>query len=102
MRYCLTGEEFSAREALRMNVVALACPAGVAEATGQKIADTISRSAPLAVQAAMAQAQTWMNHGDKAALAHSVPDIIRLLNSSDAKEAMSAAMARRAPVFTGQ
>ena len=102
MRYALTGEEFSAREALRLNVLALTCPAGVAEATGRKLAETISKSAPLAVQAAMAQAQTWVDHGDKAALAHSVPDIIRLLNSRDAQEAMRATMEGRAPVFTAQ
>ena len=40
------------------------------------------KNAPLAVQAAMAQAQTGADHGEAAALKHSVPDIMRLLNRS--------------------
>jgi transcriptional regulator GlxA family with amidase domain len=57
---------------------------------------------PLAVQAALAQAQTWADGGDAAAFAHSVPDIIRLLNSRDATEAMRAMAEGRAPKFLGQ
>jgi enoyl-CoA hydratase/carnithine racemase len=102
MRYSLTAEEFSADEARRMNVVAEVQPADKAEAVGVGLAEAICRNAPLAVQAAMAQAQTWADHGEAAALSHSVPDIIRLLNSRDAREAMQAAAEGRAPVFSGQ
>jgi enoyl-CoA hydratase len=102
MRYALTGQEFAAPEALRMNVVAEVCPLAGAQAAGRAIAEAISSNAPLAVQAAMAQAQTWADSGDAAALTHSVPDIIRLLNSRDAAEAMRAAAEGRAPVFSGR
>jgi Enoyl-CoA hydratase/isomerase len=84
MRYALTGSEFGALEALGMNVVAQVCPLAEAEAAGKVLATTISNKAPLAVQAALAQAQTWADRGEAAALAHSVPDIIRLLSSADA------------------
>jgi enoyl-CoA hydratase/carnithine racemase len=102
MRYLLTAEEFSADEARRLNVVAEVRPGIEAEATGVGLAQTICRNAPLAVQSAMAHAQTWADHGEAAALTHSVPDIIRLLNSHDASQAMQAAAEGRAPVFSGQ
>ncbi len=102
MRYSLTAREFGADEALRMNVAALTVPFAEAEATGRAIAHDVSRNAPLAVQAALAQAQTWADHGEAAALVHSVPDIVRLLNSRDATEAMRAMAEGRPPIFSGQ
>jgi enoyl-CoA hydratase len=102
MRCALTGAEFGATEALCMNVVAQVCPLAEAEAAGAALATAISNKAPLAVQAALAQAQTWADRGEGAALSHSVPDIIRLLSSRDAGEAMRAAAEGRAPVFSGE
>jgi enoyl-CoA hydratase len=102
MRHALTGHEFGADEALRMNVVAQVHLLPEAEAAGKALATAVSNKAPLAVQAALAQAQTWADDGEAAALAHSVPDIVRLLNSADAREAMRAAAEGRAPVFSGE
>ena len=102
MRYSLTAAEFDADQALRMNVVAMVRPAAEAEAAGLALAGEICKAAPLAVQAALAQAQTWADGGDAAAFAHSIPDIIRLLNSRDASEALRAMTEGRAPSFTGQ
>jgi enoyl-CoA hydratase len=101
MHFSLTGDEFDAKEALRMNIVARTCPTAEAEAIGKKIAEAVSNNAPLAVQAAMAQAQTWANHGEAAALTHCIPDIIRLLNSRDAWEAMQAMTEGRQAHFSG-
>ena len=101
MRYSLTGDEFDAKEALRMNIVAQTCPTAEAEAVGKKIAEAVSIKAPLAVQAAMEQAQTWADLGEAAALNHSVPDIVRLLNSRDAQEAMRAMAEGRQAHFSG-
>jgi enoyl-CoA hydratase len=101
MRYALTAEEFDAAAAFDMNVVALVCPPGEVEPTGMRLARKICQAPPLAVQAALAQANTWADEGDAAAFAHSVPDIIRLLNSRDAAEAMRATIEGRAPVFSG-
>ena len=102
MRYSLTSEEFGVDEALRMKVVAQVRPVAEAEAAGVALAQQICKAAPLAVQAALAQAQTWANSGDAAAFAHSVPDIVRLLNSRDAAEAMRALTEGRTPEFSGQ
>jgi enoyl-CoA hydratase len=101
MRYVLTGEEFGADEARRMNVAALVRPEAEAQSAGVALAERIGNAAPLAVQAALAQAQTWADAGDAAAFAHSVPDIIRLLNSRDAAEAVRAMKEGRTPVFAG-
>jgi enoyl-CoA hydratase len=102
MRYSLTAAEFDAQEALRLNVAAQVKPLAEADAAGRSLAEAICASAPLAVQAALAQAQTWADRGEAAALAHSVPDIIRLLNSRDAAEAMRAMAEGRPPIFSGQ
>jgi enoyl-CoA hydratase len=100
MRYALTAEEFGADEARRMNAVALVRPS--TEAAGLALAQEIRNAAPLAVQAAFAQAQSWADGGDAAAFTHSVPDIIRLLNTRDAAEAMRAMAEGRPPVFSGR
>jgi enoyl-CoA hydratase len=102
MRYALTAAEFDAQKALRLNVAALVRPVAEAAAAGRSLAEAICGNAPLAVQAALAQAQTWADHGEAAALAHSVPDIIRLLNSRDAAEAMRAMAEGRPPQFSGR
>ena len=102
MRYSLTAEEFDAATALRMNVAAMVRPRAEAEAAGVTLAQEICERAPLAVQAAIAQARTWADSGDAAALAHSIPDIIRLLNSQDASEAMRAMAEGRPARFSGQ
>jgi enoyl-CoA hydratase/carnithine racemase len=102
MRYSLTAEEFGAAEALAMNVVSLVWPPSEIEAAGIALAQKICKAPPLAVQAALAQAQSWADGGDATAFAHSVPDIIRLLNSRDATEAMRAMAEGRLPRFLGQ
>jgi enoyl-CoA hydratase len=68
MRYSLTSEEFGADEARRMNVVALVRPSAEAEAAGLVLAREICNAAPLAVQAAIAQAQTWADRGGRGRL----------------------------------
>jgi enoyl-CoA hydratase/carnithine racemase len=102
MRYSLTAEEFGAAEALGMNVVSVVRPESEIEAAATALAQKICKAPPLAVQAALAQAQIWADGGDAAALACSVPDIIRLLSSRDAREAMRAMAEGRLPEFVGQ
>jgi enoyl-CoA hydratase/carnithine racemase len=101
MRYSLTAEEFGAAEALNMKVVTQVGPLSEIETAAAALAQKIAKAPPLAVQAALAQAQSWADNGDAAALGHSVPDIIRLLNSDDAREAMRAMAEGRLPKFSG-
>jgi enoyl-CoA hydratase len=102
MRYVLTSEPFAAEDALRMNVVALVRPKPEIEATGVGLAGQISNAAPLAIQAVMAQARTWADQGEAAAIALSVPTMLRLLNSRDVAEVARAMAERRSPEFSGQ
>jgi enoyl-CoA hydratase len=102
LRYSLTAEEFSAADAFRMSVVSAVKPAAEALAHGLKIASRISEAPPLALEAALAQLQAWSDGGDVAGFACSVSDVIRLLNTQDATEALHARMQNRAPVFVGR
>jgi enoyl-CoA hydratase/carnithine racemase len=102
MRYVLTSEAFGAEDALRMNMVALVRPKAEAEAAGARLAEQISDAAPLAIQAVMAQAHTWADQGEAAALALSVPTMLRLLNSRDVAEIARARSEGRSPEFSGQ
>lgn len=102
MRLILTAEEFGADEAHRLHVVAAVEPIEEARAAGLAIARRVSEAAPLALQAAVAQAQAWADASDLAGFARSVPDILRLLNSRDAAEAYRGMAEGRAPVFTGR
>lgn len=101
MRYSLTAEEFGAAEALNMKIVTQVGPLSEIETAAAALAQKIANAPPLAVQAALAQAQSWADKGDAAAFGHSVPDIIRLLNSDDAREAMRAMAEARLPKFSG-
>jgi enoyl-CoA hydratase/carnithine racemase len=100
MRWILTGEEFGADEALKHGVIASIKPPGEARAAGEALARTISEAAPLAVEAALAQADAWAGVCDAAGFGRSIPDIIRLLNTKDVAEALRAMEEGRAPSFS--
>ena len=57
MKYLLTGDEFDAREALRMNFVQEVVPVGQELPRALELAERICRQAPLAVQATMENAR---------------------------------------------
>ena len=101
MRYALTGDTFDAAAALRMRLVAEVHPRADALARGLELARQITGAAPLALQAAVGQALAWAHGGDAAGFARSIPDILMLLQSSDAAEAMRAMREGRPPRFSG-
>jgi enoyl-CoA hydratase len=102
MRHVLTAEPFGADAALSMNVAAMIRPRAEAHEAGMALARRIAAAAPLAVQASLAQARNWARAAEAAALADAVPQLVRLLNSADASEAMAAMRQARVPVFIGQ
>jgi hypothetical protein len=89
------GEVFGAEET-RMNVVTQERPKRKRQA---KRSPPRSATTPACGQAATARAQVWADQGEAAALAHSRPDIVRLLNSRNAAEAMGVMSEGRLPVF---
>jgi enoyl-CoA hydratase len=102
MRYVLTGDSFDATAALRMQLVAEVQPGSEALGRALALSRQVASAAPLALQAAIGQALAWAHGGDAAGLARSIPDILMLLQSSDAAEAVRAMHEGRAPDFTGR
>jgi len=102
MRYVLTGEEFDADEAYRMGVVQEIVEPGEQLDRATELAEVIAAQAPLAVQAALAHAQSALLDGWRTAIADIVPVQRELINSEDATEAATAMMQRRSPEFKGR
>jgi enoyl-CoA hydratase/carnithine racemase len=102
MRYVLTGEEFDAEEAYRMGVVQEIVEPGRQLERAQAHAEVVAAQAPLAVQAALAHAQSALLDGWRKAITDIVPVQRELINSEDAMEAASAMMQRRSPAFKGR
>jgi enoyl-CoA hydratase/carnithine racemase len=102
MRYLLTGDEFSAEEALRIGLVQEVVDTGQQLERALAIAETIAQQAPLGVQATLASARTARVQGDLAALAGLMPEFARLMRSEDAKEGLQSFLERRTARFHGR
>jgi len=102
MRYLLTGAEFDAHEALRLNCVQEVVPLGQELTRAVELAELIAEQAPLAVQATIANAREFLHHGWHASVAHISDVRRRLYVSDDAKEGVAAFKEKRRPRFTGK
>ncbi len=102
MRYVLTGDEFDAAEAFRLGVVQEVVTPGTQLERAIELAEMIAAQAPLAVRAALANAQASLLEGWKKAIADIVPVQVSLINSDDAMEAAMALMQKRSPSFQGK
>jgi enoyl-CoA hydratase/carnithine racemase len=102
MRFLLTGEEFGAREALRIGLVQEVVPPGAHVDRARAIAATIAKQAPLGVQATLANARIGLAQGDAAAAEHIASLLPRIFASEDAMEGMRSFLERREAKFTGK
>lgn len=102
MRYILTGDEFSAEEALRIGLVQEVTTPGEHLARATALAETIAAQAPLGVRAALASARRAITAGEEAAIEQFQPDFVRLLQSADAQEGVQSFLERRPPRFQGR
>jgi enoyl-CoA hydratase/carnithine racemase len=102
MRYVLTGDEFDAAEGFRLGVVQEVVAPGTQLTRAIELAERIAAQAPLAVRAALANAQASLLEGWKKAIADIVPTQVPLINSEDAMEAAMAMMQERSPTFKGK
>ncbi|MCD2172234.1 enoyl-CoA hydratase-related protein [Rhizobium sp. C4] len=102
MRYLLTGDRFSAREAADMGLVSEVVEAGTALAAALAVAQRIAEQPPLSVR----QIKDVVNHGAEAPLAAALTlerEGSRILTrSQDHREASMAFIEKRRPVFTGK
>ncbi|PRY69550.1 enoyl-CoA hydratase/carnithine racemase [Glaciihabitans tibetensis] len=102
MRWILTGERFDAAEALRIGLVQEVVAAGQQYERGLALAHRVAEQAPLAVQAALANARLAVREGDAAAEATLQPELVRLARSRDAAIGMEAFARRTGAHFVGR
>ena len=102
MRWILTGDQFDAAEALRIGLVQEVVADGEQYEHGLAIARRIAAQAPLAVQAALANARLAIRESDAAAEAALQPELVRLAGSEDAAIGMRAFVARQPAEFVGR
>jgi enoyl-CoA hydratase/carnithine racemase len=102
MRYLLTGDEFNAHEALRMNFVQEVVPVGQELPRAIELAERICKQAPLAVQATMENARVAGTYGWQAAYLQIAATQRRLYNTEDSKEGVQSFLEKREARFTGR
>ena len=102
MRWILTGDRFDATEALRMGLVQEVVADGAQYARGLELAQRIAVQAPLAVQAALANAKLAVREGAAAAERALQPELVRLAASEDARLGMESFASKTPAVFIGR
>jgi len=101
MRYLLTGDEIDAREAYRLGLVQEVTSPDVCLEKAIAIADTISRQAPLGVEATLHSCRLARGKGDQAAIDRLLPDLMPLMTSLDVQEGLASFLERREARFKG-
>jgi enoyl-CoA hydratase/carnithine racemase len=102
MQVLLTGDEFSAQDALRFNFVQEVVPVGRELPRALELAERIARQAPLAVQATMQNGRIAMTQGWQAAYEQIASTQQRLYSSEDAKEGVQSFLEKREARFLGR
>jgi enoyl-CoA hydratase len=102
MRYLLTGDEFSAAEALRIGLVQEVVEPGKQLARAEELAQTIADQAPLGVRATLASARLALTAGEEEAIRRLAPDIAPIMQSEDVKEGVRSFIERRKANFQGR
>ena len=100
--WLLTGDEFDAREALRIGLVQEVVEHGKQLERAIEIAETISAQAPLGVQATIRSARKCQLEGFDAAAKDLIPQVLELFGTEDAREGVQSFLERRSGVFQGK
>jgi len=100
--HLLTGDEFGAAEALRLNFVQKVVPRGQQLEEAIRIAEAIAAQAPLAVVATRLNALKAVERGPLEAMAEFVAVQQRLARSDDAAEGVRSFVEKRAAKFSGR
>ncbi len=102
MRWLLTGDEFDAREALRIGLVQEITENGEHIEKAVEIATRIARQAPLGVRATIESSRMVQTDGFDKAKENLTPQILALFASEDAKEGVASFLERREGNFKGK
>ena len=102
MRYVLTGDLFSAREAFDMGLVSEIAPDAEVEKRALQMAQQIADLSPLAIQQAKESALRGLDASLDTGLALETKAIQLLFSSQDQKEGMAAFIEKRKPQFQGK
>ena len=101
-RYLLTGETFTAQEALRIGLINEIVPQGTQIDRAMELAALIADQAPLAVQATLLNARVARASVEKEALSKLPAELAALLTSHDFQAGVAAFSTRSKPEFTGK
>jgi enoyl-CoA hydratase len=101
MKWLLTGEEFSASQALDAGLLTEITEPGQHLDRAMEIANQIAANAPLGVQASLAATQAYEKAARLAAQTELNARASKVLTSSDATEGMTAMIERREPRYQG-
>ena len=102
MRYVLTGDLFSAKEAFDMDLVSELVPDAEVEKRAVEMAKQIAELSPLAIQQAKEAVLRGMDAALDTGLALETKAIQILFSSQDQKEGMAAFIEKRKPKFSGR
>ncbi|MDB4955057.1 MAG: Enoyl-CoA hydratase [Myxococcales bacterium] len=102
MRWLLTGDEFTADEALRIGLVQEVVAPGMQLTRALELAETIAAQAPLGVYATLASSRAAIPAAEHAAAVRLMPDLIPIMKSQDVQEGLRAFMERRPGKFEGR
>lgn len=101
-RYLLTGDPWSADEALRLGLVQEVVEPGQQYAVARALAERIASAAPLGVQAVLRHCRRAQLEGESGAIEHLFEDLPGILASDDAREGVQSFLERREAVFRGR
>ena len=101
-RYLLTGEEWTAEQALQWGLVQQLVEPGEQFAVALDIAERIARAAPLGVQGSLRASRLARLEGHAAAKARLFPDLAPVMASEDVQEGIRSFLERREARFQGR
>jgi enoyl-CoA hydratase len=102
MEILLTGEQFSAADALRLGLINKTVPAADVMKEARRYAEIICANGPLAVQAVKRSVLAGLGRPTKDALDSEMEIGIPVSMSEDAREGTKAFKEKRKPVFHGR
>jgi enoyl-CoA hydratase/carnithine racemase len=102
MEHVLTGEPFSAQQALDLKLVNRVVPADDVLAAALEIAKVIVEAAPLSVAASRQLAFETFDHSDSELAELSIQAVLKLMSTDDFREGPRAFMDKRKPVWKGR